>query len=132
MTRIASLAALALLAATPAHSAQWKELADTAFGQLFIDTASVHHDGTMTTFQYRIDAKAPQKNPAKGTTYRSTVVDMSVQCAARMGSMTQLLAFSEPEGKGTLVDRETLRQAPHAIAAGSSDELLMQAACAAK
>ncbi len=132
MIRIAALAVAASLAALSAHAADWKLLAESPTRKLSIDAASVHRDGTATRLQYRIDANAPQTNPAKGTTYRSTVIDMTIHCADRIGAMTQVLAFSEPGGRGALVDRETLREAPHAIAAGSSDELLMKAACPAK
>ena len=133
MIRTAGLAlAATLVFAVPAHASEWRQLADTKVGRLSIDTTSVHMDGPKTRFQYRIDTKTPQKNPATGKTYRSTVIDMTVSCAEKSGAMTQLLAFSEPEGKGALVDRVSLHGAPQTIVAGSSDDMLMKVACTAK
>jgi hypothetical protein len=128
--RIALFSAAAL--AATAHAADWRPLADTAVGMLSVDAASMKPQGAQTAFQYRIDFKAPQKNPGTGKAYRSTVSDVLVACKEKTLAMTQLVAYADVEGKGAAVDRVSIaKPVQGAISAGSSDELLWKAACPA-
>jgi hypothetical protein len=131
MIRTKPLAMLALLAvAASAHAADWRTLADTNVGKLSYDAASVKPQGTQTAFQYRVDFKAPQKNPGTGKVYRSTVTDGMLGCKEKFIGMAQLVAYSEPEGKGDTVDRVTFaKPSLNAIVTGSSDEMLWKAVC---
>lgn len=132
MIRIAGLAIAASLAAVPAHSADWKQLAESPTRTLSIDASSVRREGPQASFQYRFDAKEPQTNAVTGKTYRSTVIDMTINCAEGTSDMRHLRAFSELEGKGQLVDQVALNGGPKAIASGSGEDLLRKAACPAK
>jgi hypothetical protein len=133
MIRTKPLAMLALLAmAASAHAADWRTLADTNVGKLSYDAASVKPQGAQTSVQYRVDFKAPQKNPGTGKVYRSTVTEGLLGCKEKFIGMAQLVAYSEPEGKGDTVDRVTFaKPALNAIVVGSSDEMLWKALCPA-
>jgi len=124
-----TLVAVALLALCAGAHAEWKQLAESPFGTMTYDTASVKPDQGRTRLQYRIDFPIERKNPA-GKTYRSATMTVAVDCKAATVSVLDLQTNAQNKGQGAVVDRQTLPpSAGEKVAPSSSNEAIFKAAC---
>ena len=98
---MAALGALAL--AGDAAAAQWKQVAKSPRGELWVDNASVkRHDGE-AAFEYRIDFPKPQQVVESKAMYGSTVTKAMVRCATRSISIGPATAYAGTRGTGKVV-----------------------------
>jgi hypothetical protein len=117
-------------AVASSRPAQWETLAETGVGRIAIDRSSIRPQGAQTALQYRLDLKNEQKNPHTGKSYRSTVTEAIVGCKERTMASTQLVVYSDVEGKGSVVDRVSFgKPATEAIAPNSSNEMIWKSVC---
>lgn len=124
-----TLAAVALLAVCAGAHAEWKQLADSPFGTMTYDPASVKTEQGRTLLKYRIDFPIERKN-AEGKTYRSATMDVAVDCKAATVSVIDLQTNASPKGQGAIVDRQTLPASPgQKVSSSSSNEAIFKAAC---
>ncbi len=127
---IRRLAVLAVLTcAGAAHAAPWSELGVSPVGRLSIDTGSIRTRDGNTSFTYRIDLPAAQKNSA-GKAYQSAVIDAFVSCRERTIAVVRGTVYALSGGKGDVVGRSTYASAPKPASSEGSEGLLMKAACA--
>ena len=124
-----SLVAVALLAFCAGAHAEWKQLADSPFGTMSYDPASVKAEQGHTRLQYRIDFPIERKNP-QGKTYRSATMNVAVDCKAATVSVLDLQTNASPKGQGAVVDRQTLPPSPgEKVTTASSSEAIFKVAC---
>jgi hypothetical protein len=131
-TRI-SLALAATAFATGAAAAEWKQIAKSPIGELWIDVGSVKRNDGEASFEYRIDYPKPQQEVgAPQNVYRSTVTRAIVRCAGRSIKMGPTVAYAGARGAGQVVGRyppspEEARFQP--VEPNSSDENLWRYIC---
>src|SRR5258706_4315467 len=81
---VRTLFALAAFAfAAECGAAQWKQLAKSPLGELWIDSESIKRSDGQAVFDYRVDYTKPQQEVGSRTIYRSTVTRAIVRCAPR-------------------------------------------------
>lgn len=124
-----TLAAAALLAFCAGAHAEWKQLADSAFGTMSYDPASVKTEQGRTRLQYRIDFPIERQN-AQGKIYRSATMNVAVDCKAATVSVLDLQTNAATKGQGAVVDRQTLPpSAGEKVTTASSSEAIFKVAC---
>ena len=130
---VRTLAALAALAiAADCGAAQWKQLAKSPLGELWIDTESIKRNSDDAAFDYRVDYPKPQLEVGSKTVYRSTVTRAIVRCGARTMAVGPTLAYDGARGTGKVIGRyppspEEARFQP--VEPRSSDEDLWRHIC---
>jgi hypothetical protein len=123
------LVPLALFAMSAGAHAEWKPLAQSAFGTMTYDTASVRPEQGRTHMQYRIDFPAPRKN-GQGKTYSSATMDVAVDCKAQTVTLLDLQTNTGQKGQGQVVERQAIKDAkPEQVALSSSNASVFKAAC---
>jgi hypothetical protein len=131
--RIAALSlALAAMLCVGAAEAQWKQLAKSPVGELWIDTGSLKRNDGDTAFDYRIEYPAPQQEVGSKNLYRSTVTRAIVRCAMRTLATGPTTAYAGARGTGKVIGRyppspEEARFQP--VDPRSSDENLWRYVC---
>lgn len=124
-----TLAAAALLMLCAGAHAEWKQIADSAFGTMSYDPASVKTQDGRTHLQYRIDFPIERRG-AQGKTYRSATMNVAVDCKAATVSVLDLRTNAETEGRGAVVEQQTLPPSPgEKVATDSSNAAIFKAAC---
>ena len=122
----------ALAFAAPAAAANWKQLAKSRVGALWIDEASVRGSNGEFVFDYRVDFPKAQKELETGKPYRSTVTRAIVRCTTKLVSTGPTTAYAGPGATGNVVGKyppspEEARFQP--VDPGSSDENLWRHLC---
>ena len=124
-----TLAAAVLLTLCAGAHAEWKQLADSAFGTMSYDPASVKTQQGRTHLQYRIDFPIERRN-AQGKIYRSATMNVAVDCKAATVSVLDLRTNAETKGGGAVVEEQKLPPSPgEKVAPSSSNEAIFKAAC---
>ena len=124
-----TLAAAALLVLSAGAHAEWKQIADSAFGTMSYDPASVKAEQGRTHMQYRIDFPIERSN-GHGKTYRSATMNVAVDCGAATVSVLDLRTNAGNKGEGAVVDQQTLPpSAGEKVVASSSSAALFKVAC---
>ena len=126
------LALAALAIAADCGAAQWKQLAKSRLGELWIDTESIKRNDDAAAFDYRVDYPKPQQEVGSKAMYRSTVTRAIVRCAPRTMAMGPTLAYDGPRATGKIIGRyppspEEARFQP--VEPRSSDENLWRHIC---
>ena len=126
------LALAALAIAADCGAAQWKQLAKSSLGELWIDTESVKRNDDAAAFDYRVDYGKPQQEVGSKTMYRSTVTRAIVRCGPRTMAMGPTLAYDGPRATGKVIGNyppspEEARFQP--VEPRSSDENLWRHIC---
>ncbi len=133
MGKIRLLFAVAVLACAPAaHSAQWKQIAKSAAGELWFDVASVKRNNGEAYFEYRLDFPKPQQVVESKGMYRSTVTRAIVRCVGRTISVGPTVAYAGARGTGKEVGKfppspDEARFQP--VEPNTSDENLWRQVC---
>lgn len=133
MKTILCILAVGLAYGGDAAAAQWKQIAKSSIGELWVDVASVKRNDGDVAFEYRIEFPKPQPvvdSPKE--LYRSTITKAIVRCAARAISIGPTVAYAGSKGTGKVVGTfppspEDARFQP--VEPDSSDENLWRHAC---
>ena len=123
-------AVLAVLLLLPTWaSAEWKTVAESGYGRMSYDTASVKRQGERVQIRYRIDYSDAVQVPS-GPKPRSVVIDATLDCRARNLGVLGVATYTQPEGKGEVISRESHADPQMApVQAQSSSVPLLKAAC---
>ena len=126
------LALGAAFCALEGAAAQWKQVAKSPVGELWLDVASVKRNNGEAAFDYRIDFPKPQQVVESKAMYRSTVTRAIVRCAGRSIAIGPTIAYAAARGAGKEVGRfppspDEARFQP--VEPNSSDENLWQQVC---
>jgi hypothetical protein len=128
---LAFAAALITASVSPVAHAEWRELASGSVGRIVYDPASVRTQGRNKTLQYRIDYRELINDPVSKKSAGSTLVNVSIDCAAKTVTLLSSQTHAAREGKGEVVQRNHVKTpTPEAVTDGSSNQVLWQTACA--
>jgi hypothetical protein len=113
-------------------AAQWKQIAKSKLGELWIDNESIKRNEGAAAFDYRVDYGKPQQEVGSKTMYRSTVTRAIMRCAPRTLSMGPTLAYAGARATGKVIGNyppspEEARFQP--VEPNSSDENLWRHIC---
>jgi hypothetical protein len=109
--------------------AEWKSIAESGFGRMSYDTASVKRQGERVQMRYRIDYSDAVKVPS-GPPPRSVLIDAVLDCKARNLGVVAVATYTQPEGKGEVIARDSHPDPKmDPVQSGSSGVPLLKAAC---
>jgi hypothetical protein len=115
-----------------AGAAQWKQLAKSPVGELWVDVSSIKRNNGDASFDYRVDYPGPQQEVGSKNMYRSTVTRAIVRCNTRSLAIGPTVAYAGARATGNVVSRhppspEEARLQP--VEPNSSDENLWRYVC---
>ncbi|MCA8326193.1 surface-adhesin E family protein [Burkholderia cepacia] len=104
----------------PAIAASWAPIADGLIPQIYVDTASIRHEGKYTKGWFLSTYLEPQKNQAPTYTATGTLIKpylsekslLVADCAARTSTTLQLWRYSGERGTGEVVESQTVKMYP--------------------